>query len=136
MLTEEVTRMKIAEMSSASVTSLNPLMSAGAAGETQSIRVAAAQRTQDREEEAEGGEEQSSGGSQEDLQAAVDQLNQTANAFNRSVRFDLSDESGRVQVSVVDTDNDEVIREIPPEVTLNVAKRIRDFLGVFLDEKR
>jgi flagellar protein FlaG len=59
-----------------------------------------------------------------------------ATAFHRSVRFNLSDESGRVQVNVIDTDSDKVIREIPPKETLNVAKRIKDFLGLILDEKR
>lgn len=72
----------------------------------------------------------------EELESAVNQLNQTANAFHRSVRFNLSHESGQVQVSVVDTDSDKVIREIPPKEMLNMAKRIHDFIGVILDEKR
>ena len=72
----------------------------------------------------------------EELQSAVNQLNQTANVFHRAVRFNLSDESGRVQVNVVDTDSDKIIRQIPPKETLNVAKRIKDFLGILLDEKR
>lgn len=73
---------------------------------------------------------------QEEIQGALDQLNSAVSVFHRSVRFNLHHDSGQVQVNVVNTDSGKVIREIPPSEVLDMAERIRDFIGVLLDEKR
>lgn len=95
---------------------------------------AGAERARNRQESEPGA--RATKAAQDELAAAVDQMNSMAQAFHRSVRFNLSHESGKVQVNVVDTDNDKVIREIPSKEMLNLVKRIHDFMGVILDEKR
>lgn len=131
--------MKIAEMKSVIPSATTVASSTAASADLPRPRLTGAEVEAARKQEqppAEDAGRKMTQAAREELQAAVEQLNQTASSFHRSVRFNLHDDSGRVQVSVVDTDSDKIIREIPPKETLNVAKRIRDFLGVLLDEKR
>jgi len=72
----------------------------------------------------------------EQLETGIQRLNDTAEAFNLSLRFLLHEESERWMVQVVDLVDDKVIREIPPEYVLNVVAQIQDLIGVLLDERR
>jgi len=49
----------------------------------------------------------------EQLETGIQRLNDTAEAFNLSLRFLLHEESERWMVQVVDLVDDKVIREIP-----------------------
>jgi len=39
-------------------------------------------------------------------------------------------------VQVVDVQQDEIVREIPPEKVLNVVAQIQSLIGILLDERR
>ncbi|KAF0804071.1 flagellar protein FlaG [Alcanivorax xiamenensis] len=48
------------------------------------------------------------------------------------VQFDLSDDSGRTIILVVDRESGQVIRQIPPEEALNAYQRMEEMKGRLL----
>ncbi|MBF0367963.1 MAG: flagellar protein FlaG [Magnetococcales bacterium] len=54
---------------------------------------------------------------------------------SNSLRFSMDQELKQVVVSVVDKDTDSVIRQIPDEQMLDLAKQMRDLEGVLLNTR-
>lgn len=73
--------------------------------------------------------------STDSLAKALQKLNDTAEAFQLSLRFQKHQASERWMVRVVDSEN-RVLREIPPEQVLNIVAQIHDLIGILLDEQR
>lgn len=71
----------------------------------------------------------------EDVRQATEALNETVRALNGRLSFVLHEESGRMQVRVIDNQTQEVVKEIPPTEVLEVVARIREMIGVLLDKK-
>lgn len=71
-------------------------------------------------------------GSAEDLQEAVEKVNQYADIQKISLRLQVEKELKQVVVKVVDIDTDEVIRQIPSEQTIAIAKRLDEVMKEFL----
>ena len=71
----------------------------------------------------------------EKLDEAVAKLNKTAGAFGRALEFKVHDETNRMMVSVVDTENDKVIRQYPSEEVLDMAAKVDNYLGLIFDKK-
>ena len=71
----------------------------------------------------------------EEMEEMVEQLNETVRAFDQSLRFELHEETDRWMIEVWDRENEEVIKEIPPEDVLNVVAHIQNVLGVLLDRR-
>ncbi|PIE43422.1 MAG: flagellar biosynthesis protein FlaG [Gammaproteobacteria bacterium] len=61
----------------------------------------------------------------EHLEQAVTRLNDYIQSVQRDLHFNIDDESGRMVVKVVDRNTDEVVRQIPDEVALNMARNLR-----------
>ena len=72
----------------------------------------------------------------EEVEEALRKLNDTADAMQLSLRFQMHQGSERWMVQVIDVRQDEIIREIPPENILNVVAQIQSLIGVLLDERR
>lgn len=75
-------------------------------------------------------------GAMQEIEEAVLKLNDTAEAMQLSLRFHMHKESERWMVQVVDIQQDEIVREIPPEKVLNVVAQIQSLIGILLDERR
>lgn len=71
----------------------------------------------------------------EKLGEAVDKLSRTAQIFNRALEFKVHEETNRTMVSVIDKENNKVIRQIPPEEALDVLAKIEDYIGLIFDKK-
>jgi len=71
----------------------------------------------------------------EALGAAVERLNEQAISLQRSLRFSIDQETGRTVIKVLDRDTDEVIRQIPPEYTMEILRRMDVGAGLILQEK-
>lgn len=54
--------------------------------------------------------------------------------FNRRLRFSINEELDQVVVKVIDSKTDKVIKEIPPEVLQRLYVRIREAIGLLIDE--
>jgi len=73
----------------------------------------------------------------EELEAAVDKMNQTAETHNISLQFRLHEESDRWMVEVWESNlEDELVQEIPPEKFLDMVASIQDMIGVMVDAHR
>jgi flagellar protein FlaG len=69
------------------------------------------------------------------LDAAVERLNVEVVSLQRSLRFSIDKETGRTIIKVIDRETDEVIRQIPPEYTMQILRRMEIGAGVILEEK-
>lgn len=78
------------------------------------------------------GKEQSA--SNEQIRKAVEQLNKSM--ANSEAVFGIHDGTNRVTIKIVDKNTKEVIKELPPEKTLDMIARVWDMAGILVDEKR
>lgn len=64
------------------------------------------------------------------------QLNEALKRMNVGVDFNINRDLDQVVVEVVNRETHEVIRQVPPEEMLEMAKRMEELSGVLLDERR
>lgn len=72
---------------------------------------------------------------QENQDEAVKKLNQFVTATNHALEFSVDEDSGRQLVKLVDTQTKEVIRQIPTEEALQIAKALDRFQGLLIQNK-
>lgn len=72
--------------------------------------------------------------SQDSIRKAVDQLNKKMS--NSEAIFGIHDETNRVTIKIVDKETKEVIKEFPPEKTLDMIAKVWEMAGILVDEKR
>lgn len=70
-----------------------------------------------------------------DVEDAVDSINNSIEHINRTLRFSLHEDTQQMIVRVVNIATDEVIKEIPPEDVLDTVARIREMIGLLIDER-
>jgi flagellar protein FlaG len=63
------------------------------------------------------------------IEAAIEAFNSRISIANRSTRFKVSEETGDIQIQIVDVRTDEVIRSIPSDESLKIAARFRELAG-------
>ena len=73
--------------------------------------------------------------SQEELKELSKALNHFLSLFNLETKLVYNKDAGQVVVQVIDKRTNEVIKQIPPEELLEVAKKIHEFIGIFLKTK-
>jgi flagellar protein FlaG len=71
-----------------------------------------------------------------DVQQAVRNLTDyAAQTLRRDLRFSVDKDSGRTVIKVVDSETGKVIRQIPPDEVLSIAKHLADSSGMLLKAK-
>ena len=70
------------------------------------------------------------------LESAVSAANQKIRMTNTRCEFQYHEKTHRVSIKVIDTDKEEVIREIPPEETLEMVEKLWELAGLIVDERR
>lgn len=70
----------------------------------------------------------------EKIKKAVEQLNK--NMSHSEAVFGIHEETNRVTIKIVDKDTKEVIKELPPEKTLDMIAKAWELAGILVDEKR
>jgi len=70
----------------------------------------------------------------EKIKKAVEQLNK--NMPHSEAVFGIHDDTNRVMIKIVDKDTKEVIKEFPPEATLDMIAKVWELAGILVDEKR
>lgn len=83
-------------------------------------------------EGADGSEEQKTGKSAQ-LKKAVSDLNKQMP--NSEAIFGIHEETNRVTIKIVDKSTKEVIKEYPPEETLDMIAKVWEVAGILVDEK-
>ena len=70
-----------------------------------------------------------------EVKEAVQRLNVYVQTLRRDLQFRVDESTSRVIVTVVDSETKEVIRQIPTEEALSVARTLEQMAGVLLDTK-
>lgn len=78
-----------------------------------------------------------------DAQANTNHLKSILNETNNKIKptrtrceFSYHEDIHRVSIKVMDVDTDKLIREIPPEETLEMLQKLWEVAGLLVDEKR
>ena len=72
--------------------------------------------------------------SNEQIKKAVEKLNK--NMMNSEAVFGIHEETNRVTIKIVDKETKEVIKELPPEKTLDMIAKAWELAGILVDERR
>lgn len=72
--------------------------------------------------------------SKENLHKAVEELNKKMS--NSEAVFGFHEATNRVTIKIVDKDTKKVIKELPPEKTLDMIAKVWEIAGLLVDEKR
>ncbi len=70
----------------------------------------------------------------EQIRKAVEQFNKSM--ANSEAVFGIHEDTNRITIKIVDKNTKEVIKELPPEKTLDMIARVWDMAGILIDEKR
>ncbi len=73
--------------------------------------------------------------SKEQIKKAVEKINK-AQMENSEAVFGFHEETNRVTIKIVDRKTKEVIKELPPEKTLDMIAKVWEMAGLFVNEKR
>lgn len=71
--------------------------------------------------------------SRDEIEQAVGQLNKTMRVYNTELHFEVHEKSGEIMVKVLNSNDQSVIREIPPERVLDMVAYFKEILGVVID---
>lgn len=87
------------------------------------------------------GENGSKAAIREDGQASNEQIRQSVEKINKQMSngeaiFGIHEATNRVMIKIVDKDTKEVIKEFPPEKTLDMIAKVWEMAGIMVDEKR
>lgn len=70
----------------------------------------------------------------EQIRKAVEQINK--NMGNSEAVFGIHEKTNRVMIKIVDKETKKVIKELPPEKTLDMIAKVWDMAGILVDERR
>lgn len=67
------------------------------------------------------------------VQGAIDQINDAMQMVRRDLEFSVDDETGRAVVKVLESQSEEVIRQIPAEEILTIAENLEEMRGILFN---
>ena len=70
--------------------------------------------------------------SKEDVSAAVDKLNEAMVNSSQSLKFEIDDDTKQIVVKIIDQGTQEVVRQMPTEEALQMAKSIDKMQGLLI----
>ena len=71
--------------------------------------------------------------SKDTIRRAVDEINKKTNT---EAVWGVHDDTNRITIKIVDKETKKVIREYPPEETLDMIAKVWEMAGILVDEKR
>ena len=85
----------------------------------------------EQEEEKEGKEP-----SKNTIESVVSEVNQKMRLTKTRCEYSYDEPTKRVSIKVYDKDSDTLIREVPPEKSLEMLQKMWEIAGIIVDEKR
>lgn len=70
----------------------------------------------------------------EQIKQAVEKLNKSMT--NSEAVFGIHEATQRVTIKIIDKDTQKVIKELPPEKTLDMIAKVWEMAGILVDERR
>ena len=112
-------------------------------GQTVNVDDTTASVAKTQAENEQGGSDKNSGQQQpaasqaasENLKRAVAEMNKKINNSNEEAVFGVHEKTNRITIKIVDKDTKEVIKEYPPEKTLDMIAKVWEMAGILVDEK-
>lgn len=68
------------------------------------------------------------------IEESVELLNKTMEDYKTELQFTLHEASGEYMVKIINTSNNEVIKELPAERVLNMVAYFKELLGIVVDK--
>jgi len=72
----------------------------------------------------------------EDILKTLDKLNSSMENINEKVKFTFHEQHNRVIIKVVNTETEEVVREIPSRDIVKLSEHLQEYIGMLIDESR
>ena len=72
---------------------------------------------------------------EDEIRKALSDLNKKLDNHSEVV-FGIHDKTNRVTIKMVDKDSKKVIKEFPPDKTLDMIAKVWEIAGIMVDEKR
>lgn len=69
-----------------------------------------------------------------EIKKSISEINSKLNKNTEAI-FGIHDETNRVTIKIIDKDSKEVLKEIPPEKTLEMITKVWEAAGLLVDEK-
>lgn len=110
--------------------------SVSANSESFSNIAATASLSQVQAESVSGEEKQEKDNQENHLKSVLSVANQKMKITNTRCEFEYHEKTKRVSIKVIDKKTDEVVREIPPEETLEMIEKMWELAGLIVDERR
>lgn len=70
------------------------------------------------------------------LKTVINRANTKMQTTQKRFEFSYHEKTKRVSIKVYDKETDQVIREIPPEESLEMIEKLWEIAGLFVDESR
>jgi len=67
---------------------------------------------------------------------AIEKANKAISGGTRRFEFSIHSKTKEIMIKVIDSDTNEVVREIPPEKTLDMVAKLWEMAGIVVDTKR
>jgi flagellar protein FlaG len=71
-----------------------------------------------------------------DVDEVVKNLNSITKNFNEKVQFSFHEKSNRIIIKVINSDTNEVVRQIPAKYSIKLLEHFQEHMGLFIDESR
>lgn len=69
------------------------------------------------------------------IKKAVDEINKSIQGQQTEAIYGIHDDTNRVTIKIIDKKSKEVIKEFPPEQTLDMIAKVWEMAGIMVDEK-
>ncbi len=70
---------------------------------------------------------------QQDVEKIISDINTQLQSMHTELNFSIDSETDRMVLKIVNSETDEVIRQIPAEEALRIASRLSKLLGLLVD---
>lgn len=67
---------------------------------------------------------------------AIERANDALSIANKKFEYSIHEKTKEIMIKVIDSETDEVIREIPPEKILDMVAKMWEMAGILVDERR
>lgn len=67
---------------------------------------------------------------------AIEKANKALMGTTTNLKFSIHEKTKEIMVKVINSETNEVMREIPPEKTLDMVAKMMELSGLIIDEKR
>jgi flagellar protein FlaG len=79
--------------------------------------------------------EKESTDTEQDITDTIDEMNRFLESMKRNISFSIDEESGQSIILVKDSENDQIIRQLPSEELIVLRKKMDDVAGILFDTK-